>query len=452
MKTIFISILAGVEAKNILRTNVLKKIMEPGDIRVVLFLKSKERVAFYQKEFNYPNLIYEVIATYRGSFLDRWFEFLKHYLVRTGTLFLYKKLVLADKRNYLSYYGSCLLSFIIGRKFFRRIARFVDFHFISDPTFDPYFEKYQPHAVFLANLFDPQEISLLRMAKQKMVPTIGFINSWDKVTSKGFVRLLPDKLLVPNDNVQVEALELTDISSAHLSIVGVPQYDAYTTKDGIISREEFFRKINADPTKPLIVFCPMGLAFSQSDWNVIDILHELIEKRLKYPAELLVRFQPNDFFEKSKLESRPWLRYDLPGTRFGTERGIDWDMTGEELLHLKNTLYHASLLVAYASSIVIDIAMFDRPIININFEVKNDQPAIQTPTLRYKTVHYQKALATGGIRLVNSLEELVEWVDRYLDDTSLDKDGRARLVTAQCFKADGKSGERIAGAVLKLFK
>ena len=204
--------------------------------------------------------------------------------------------------------------------------------------------------------------------------------------------------------------------------------------------------------KHLIIFGPMGSAFSESDWDIIDLLHELIEKQIKHSAELLVRFQPNDFFAESEFKKRPWLRYNLPGTRFGTERGIDWDMTGDELLHLKNTLYHMSILVAYATSLSIDAAVFNKPVINLNFEVKHDQPAIKTPTLRYGTVHYQKALRTGGIRLVNSLDELIQWIDAYLADPSVDRKGRQRLVEGQCFQADGKSGERIANAVLKLLK
>jgi CDP-glycerol glycerophosphotransferase (TagB/SpsB family) len=451
MKTVFISILAGVEAKNILRTNILATLLKEEDLRLVLFVKSEKRVAFYEKDFKSPHLIYEVLAKYQTSWGDRFVETLKHYLVRTKTLFLYKTLALKDSHNYFVFLGSTLLSWVLGWSLPRRIVRAFDYHFIKDPTFASYFETYNPEVVFLANLFDGMEISLLREAKRRNIKTIGFINSWDKVTAKGFVRMLPDTLIVPNEIVKGEAMRLVDMPEKKIVVSGVPQYDAYITKDGLIPRENFFKKINIDPQKKLVVYAPMGSAFSNSDWDVIDMLHEVIEKEVS-GADLLVRFQPNDFFDQKEITSRPWLHYDLPGTRFGTERGVDWDMSFDELLHLKNTLHHAALIISYASSFSIDASMFGKPVINLNFELRKNEPAIKTPTLRYGTYHYQKALSSGGIRLVGSREELIVWIKKYLENPKEDEAGRKRLVHEQCWKTDGGAGERIARTILTALK
>jgi hypothetical protein len=192
----------------------------------------------------------------------------------------------------------------------------------------------------------------------------------------------------------------------------------------------------------------MGKTLSDSDWDMIDLLHTLIRAHVPN-AELLVRFQPNDFVgDEAEFARRSWLRAEVPGIRFGSDRGVDWDMTRGELMHLKNTLYHASLIVCYASSLVIDAAVFDKPIINIGFEVRTGDPAEKQPTRRYLTMHYTRALATGGISMARSREDLLAQIQRYFADSSLDAVGRARLVREQCVLMDGKTGVRMARFLL----
>lgn len=447
-KTIFVSILSGVEAKNILRTDILRRLLESGS-RVVLFVKSKDRIEYYAKEFSHPNLFYETVERYPFSRLNGFFEALRHYLVRTKTLNLYKRLQLEDRRNYLSFLGSHIATSLLANRLVHAAARFFDFHLCRDQVFAAFFEKYRPDLVFLANLFDEAEVSLLREARRRGVCSVGFVNSWDKVTSKGFIRLLPDRLLVPNDHVRDEAIRYDDAPREKITVVGVPQYDFYLGSQGILPRETFFKKINADPAKKLVVFAPMGTAFSNSDWKIIDLIREVVAG-LQVPAELLVRFQPNDFFDqKEEFVRRPWMRYDQPGTRFGSVRGVDWDMSRDELFHLKNTLYHMDVLVSYATSLAIDASCFDKPVINLGFEVVSGQSALKTSTRRYGTEHFSKALQTGGIRMVPSKEELSNWIVKYFRDPSLDREGRTRLRNEQCCRFDGKAGQRIATFILE---
>ena len=70
----------------------------------------------------------------------------------------------------------------------------------------------------------------------------------------------------------------------------------------------------------------------------------------------------------------------LAWCRFSNKRGVDWDMSNNDLRHLHDTLENISILICYASSISIDAIVFDKPVININFEVKEKQKLSKTPT------------------------------------------------------------------------
>src|SRR3989344_4761359 len=90
---------------------------------------------------------------------------------------------------------------------------------------------------------------------------------------------------------------------------------------------------------------------------------------LVYPSMMFIgtlnQICEKDFFDKSEIEKRPGLKFDYPGKRFSSARGVDWDMDEKDISRLMDTLAYASLFISYASSIVIDAAIFGKPAINI---------------------------------------------------------------------------------------
>lgn len=451
MKTIFIALFQAVEVKNILRTGVVRELLQKEDIRVVLFMKNQVRIEHYQKEFNDPRMVYAAADCQEGNLLDSFFARLKFTLHRTDTTILRRRLFFEHKKNYISYWLTSFLNRCFARPIFRRLARFLDYRLINTSFYSFHFDSYKPELIFLPHLFDETEIHFLREAKKRKIKTIGFINSWDKLTARCMLRLLPDKLVVFNDIVKQEAILYDEIRSKDIFVSGIPQYDSYFSTSGILTREDFFRKIGIDPQKKLIVFIPAGLSCSDSDWAALDLIYRLqTEGKFAKDAAFFIRFPPNDFLEEREIGKRNlYLKYDHPGVRFASKRGGDWDMTFADLAHLKNTLYHMSLMISYgASSASIDAAIFDKPIIHLNFEVLENALPFRSPPKFYEMEHSKKAFSGGGIRAVQNPEKLVLWVNKYLEDPTLDHAGRKKLAEEQCKFLDGKSAKRIADFML----
>lgn len=447
MRTIFITIFQGIEAKNILRTTVIERLLAEPDVRVVCFVKSYERAAYYRREIPHERIIYEPFDRKPAGWFERVMSFLKFHLIRTKTTNLKKRMRRERSGNMPLFLVSHATNWLIARPIVRRLLRVLDARLAADPGFGPYFDRYHPQAVFLAHLFDDVEVALLREARRGGVPSVGFINSWDKVTARSELRLLPDRMVVFNDHVASELVRYADMPQGRIIAAGQPQYDHYVARPAA-SREALFRNIGIDPSKRLILYAPMGRAFSGSDWEIVDLLERHIQSgRIGPNAALFVRFQPNDFVDEAELARRPWLKFDMPGRRFERERGVDWDMGQGELDHLRDTLANLDVLVCYATSLAIDAAIFDKPVIGINFEVKA-QPLAKSPTQYFQQEHYEKALKTGGIRLVASEEELASAINAYLVDPGRDREARRRLVAEQCGVTDGKAGERIANVIL----
>ena len=448
MKTILITLFQGVEAKSVLRTSICKNLVSQPNLKVVFLVGSKERVEYYKKEFNHSNVVYEIVLTPKFGFWDNFFTNLSFRLLKTETIALRQRMILEENKNYLAYFFNWILNSLLARSWVRKLVRWLDYFIVRDNFFVSYFEKYKPSVVFFAHLFDGLEINLLKEAKRRNIKTIGFINSWDKLTARNIIRVLPDKLLVFNNLVKEEAIKHADMAGKNIYVTGIPSYDWHVNYKPL-SREDFFKTKQLDLNKNLVVYAPMGKTFSNSDWEVIDFLESNIKSGQIKNAQLMVRFQPNDFVDELELKKRSWLVYDYPGIRFSGKRGVDWDMSFGDIKGLTDTLANTDVFICYASSMSIDAAIFDKPVINIDFEVKNRELMSKSPTYFYKMTHYQNAVKSGGISYPKNKEDFINQINLYLNNPALDRVGRQRLVKEQCWKVDGKSSERVANIILE---
>ena len=94
--------------------------------------------------------------------------------------------------------------------------------------------------------------------------------------------------------------------------------------------------------------------------------------------------------------------------------------------------------------------MLDRPVINIGFDGWQDLPYEKSARRGLDYIHMTKLLSLGGVRLARSFAELQNQINAYLDDPSLDREGRSLTVAQECGSADGRAAERVAATLLEL--
>lgn len=457
MRTIFITLFSGMEGKNILRTDIYRILAEIPDLQMVFFIRHAALKAYYANEFAHPRSVFEVVPDVRSSFPERFFGFLKYYLLRSATVDLRRRIHLNESGNRLYYGLSFLANRLLARPSVRRIVRFLDERLIRQSVFGIFFEKYNPSLVFLADLFDDLECTFVREARRRGVRSVGMINTWDRTTSRWMIRILPDHFVVFNEIMKEELVDYADMDRARIAVCGTVQHDHLLTHPPTPKRL-FFQRMGIPATHRLLLYCPLGAAFDGSrktlDVQVIAQLSAWITGRVFGTDDitLVVRFHPNDRVREEELRSYPHVVYDIPGIKFAREfahsvaartRGQNWDMSEEDLTRLRDTLTYAAVAICYYTSVSIDAAVLDKPVININFDVDNDT-FVAVPHPYYSSTHYRKVAATGGVRLVRSVEELREWIQRYFEHPALDREARGRLVAAQCWRTDGRAGERIA--------
>jgi CDP-glycerol glycerophosphotransferase (TagB/SpsB family) len=105
-------------------------------------------------------------------------------------------------------------------------------------------------------------------------------------------------------------------------------------------------------------------------------------------------------------------------------------------------LRHCDVLLTEYSTLMIEGAIFDRPIVNValyNFR-DTDRPAAYLENY----THIKRMLATGASRNAYTFEELLRYVREYLEDPTREAQGRRALVDQEVAVNRGCAGRRVA--------
>jgi CDP-glycerol glycerophosphotransferase (TagB/SpsB family) len=167
-------------------------------------------------------------------------------------------------------------------------------------------------------------------------------------------------------------------------------------------------------------------------------------------AQILVRLHPRDDRAKyAAFDGAPGIIIEKPfrdTVRAGD--GLAVDVTAESQQHLADTLSHSDVIVNVASTIAIEAAIFDTPVVNVAFDGERKQDFARSARRYYQFTHYTNITRHNAVRVAWSPDELIGHVRSYLDDPGQDRSGRAQVVREQCQFTDGRAAERVAGFVV----
>jgi hypothetical protein len=453
-KTLFIVLDSGTAIRNILRTDVINVLRSCGNLRIVVFSPIADPE--FKKEIESENVIVELAATWepptmvnllRSLKKDVWAE--KHDLMRFREKRqkfksrILRKLVLAlmgpDKGGVASKVDRAV----------RKIEK-VESYF-TPKLASEYFDKYKPDLVFCTTLY-ARDLCVELGAKQRKIPNVAFILSWDNPTTKGPFPLKPERAIVWNEIMKRELVDYHDFRPEQVYVSGPPQFDLYTHHSKFLSRDAFFKKWGLDPTKRLITYTTGSSGMLPFEDEMVDILYSQIQRgAFKQACQLLVRLHPKDNFKLyARFENTPGLVIQTPGRQGKTNDS--WNPTPEDMYGLAETLYYSDVVVNIASTITIDAAAVDRPIVNASFDGKSVKPYEKSCRRYYDFNHYKHVVNTGGIKISDNAEQLVKDIQSYLDNPEQEKEGRERIRQEQCYRLDGKCGERIALYLLEILQ
>ncbi len=299
----------------------------------------------------------------------------------------------------------------------------------------------------------PAEALPIHVARSMGIPTALSILSWDNISSKSRLLLPCSGVLVWSETMREEVLAYyPELNANRVHVTGPPQFDFYRDERFDETREQFFARLHLDPARPLIVYSGVTPGLMPNEPAVVaGLIAAIARHEVRDNPQLLVRPHPKDDgsrWEQLRAEY-PQVTFTIPGERSGGKLA-SWQPDEHDIRLLANTIRHGDVHINIASTMTIDAAVLDRPVINVCYDLGPQRAHPAWGLSIYKTTHYRPVVETGAARVAASQAELVDQLNAYLTDPSLHREGRRRLVEYICGTVDGRAGERIADALADL--
>lgn len=311
------------------------------------------------------------------------------------------------------------------------------------------FREWQPDVIVCSHHRPTNVIAPVLAAHELGVPTATLIFSWDNLTSKGRIVAPFDHYLVWSQRMRDELLRFyPEIDGAQVHVVGTPQFDPYARATE--TREAFFQRFGGDPARPLLCYSGGDVGTCPEDAEHARIVLEIVSSgKLDGPRgrpQVLVRPAPVD--TSGRYLS---LQDDFPDVFLcqpeWADAGADWSVklpTAADIDFLRHLVVHTDVGINLASTMTLDFALHDTPVVNVAFDVA-DPPPFGRPLWEhyYRYDHYRPVVEIGAARFARSRAALETELRRYLDDPSLDAERRRQLVDLQVGIAPGQCSPRL---------
>ncbi len=342
------------------------------------------------------------------------------------------------------------------RPFLRALTRLEQgLHHRFRPTreFDRLFDEIRPDLVFNGSHIHGMAAELpCRVAASRGIPTAGFVFSWDNLTTRSRIFVPYDDYLVWTEGIRRHFLEIyPEIGTSRVHATGTPQFDYHLDERFQLSRDALAREIGFDPARPYVLYTTaMADHFPEEHHHVERVAQILAGLDLPERPQLVVR----TYAKGTSPEMKALAERGLPQTVFPQVRWNERWLTPEyeDLAIYSSLLRHCSLGINAASTVSLELMLFDKPILNL----RHDPPGTDLPwCLGYERHilfdHFRPVAESGATMVANSDADLRAMLERGLREPATDSAAR-RAFLDDFFgdRLDGRAGTRIAELLLDL--
>ncbi len=346
--------------------------------------------------------------------------------------------------------GSIVGALGLHRAFERRLEKILARHSRSAEA-EARFTSRRPDAVVTTGPFWFDEPAVTAHAMRKGIPVLAMIPSWDNVTTKNRLIFQPDGFVVWSEQTRHELLAVyPDSFDKPVFVTGAAQFDVFRQSRFEESREVFCRRHGLRPELPVVVYALGSPHFIRGEHFGALNLAQRIHRGDLGDIQMLVRPHPNK--DNAELIAQfaqfsPAVvvqQVARPGTKLNERSQRE-----AEILDWTSTFRNADVVVNLSSTVTVDAALFDKPVVNLNYDpspMKTQEDLIKDVNSIWS--HWRPIAESGGVTLVNSDEELVTAVKEHLKRPELHREQRRWIADHVCGYTDGRCGERLAQALL----
>ncbi|MBI3088232.1 MAG: hypothetical protein HYY91_05035 [Candidatus Omnitrophica bacterium] len=294
-----------------------------------------------------------------------------------------------------------------------------------------------------------RDIPIIREAQWHGVPVLCLVHSWDNLATHPVTPTRPDHLAVWNGAMREEAIAKHFFPPEAVSIVGPPHFDLYQDPDTFVPREAYCRGLGLNPAKRILVVAASDNTFIDNTF-VLDLLRDAFSAGALSPstAQVVVRPHPLDTTGAfDRYRGDPLFAFDHPAR---WSDALRWNPDRGEMHELANTLKHGDVILNVASTVALEAAILDRPIVNVCFSPTQPARFKQWVLEFHYGGHYKPIKDHACSVMAMSARELVAGVQTYLAHPERHRRERRAMAEALCYRLDGQASRRAAELILRL--
>jgi hypothetical protein len=320
----------------------------------------------------------------------------------------------------------------------------------TDRSLAQLFQERRPAFVFFTHVTHHHEEIIFRNCLAHGVRTLYMILSWDHLSAKVSLHARFDRILVWNEYTREETLRTYPrFKPEQVAVVGIPQYDLYAQKPSR-SYKTWCEHYGLDPAKKTILFSTMPQTRHEQQHILIgELLREMVKgERVPPGYQLLIKCHPFDAFP-SYGELVRGFPAAVHQTNFPSGQNQEnWQPTSSEIEASRDALYFCAMDINIFSTVTIEAAYFDKPIIHIAFDP--EPPRNRVPCHEYYNWdHFKHIVQRGGTILVKSFDELYAAIRQYHDDPTIKKAERALLVRTYIGADVGSASDHVVEELVR---
>jgi hypothetical protein len=313
------------------------------------------------------------------------------------------------------------------------------------------FKTSRPDVVVTTGPFQYEQPAVASAAKTLGIPVMSLIPSWDNLSTKGRMVFKYDGYMVWSERSREELHYFYPASKdVPVYVVGASQFDVFYQDRFRRSRQEFAASLGLRADLPIVVYAVGSPNFLPGEKVGAIDMAERVDRGELGDVQLVVRPHPiHDNAEMVEAFRKFSSRIVLQHTAEAGTPLVARSQSETQIVDWVNTFYHADVVVNLASTVTVDAAIFDRPVVNIDYDPQPGQADQQLiREVNHEWTHFKPIAESGGVWLVNNPRETVEAIKGYLRNPAEHRAGRRWITEYVCGYVDGRSGERMAEAIV----
>ena len=293
-----------------------------------------------------------------------------------------------------------------------------------------YFEKVlkeiSPDLIFnTSHIHNAVSLELMYAAKKLQLKTAAFLFSWDNLTSQG--RILPnyDIYFTWNEKIKEDLLRLyPNVTSGNVYVTGTPQFDFHFNKNFIETKEALYDFLDIPYDKKIVLYSTGMAYYTPKEYIIVKEIEKVLRK-IDDQLQLVVRiYAKDDNTEYYKLRDEN-TSIKIPDHY--------WELnhltpTIKDIKLFNSLINHCTIGINVASTVSLDLALLNKPIINIAFNPPGEDVYPNDYEEIYDYDHYKPIVKSGAISLSKNVNQLENQIKQYLKDPNYLKLERVALV------------------------